>query len=265
MRGAQRIIRDHCLESGTGCAFRADCVRGARSRRRGGLCRSLQARARIADLDRGCGAKREQDDERRAYRELDQGLSSTHAEKVSFCISTWACTGNPLPSPTGTSAGTEPPMSTCIAEPRSVAQTQTDGAAPDCPGHQAPACTPTRLGERARIVTSVAICEVDPATAAARAPARAADLTAKDSALHTASSTHPSASSRATGHVRANSRMAAPRAEPAGLNASSSGALRPRETSRLPGTGVELQSPPEAERCSAHAGSAQSARDAGRA
>src|SRR5258708_21634376 len=166
-------------------------------------------------------------------------------------MATWACSGRPFPSPIGTIAGTDPPTSTWTTEPTSVAQTHTGGRAPPCPGHQAAAWTPTRLGERTRSVTTSATRGLEPATDAARAPARAADLAAKDSAPHTASSTQPRASNSVTGHARANSRIAAPRRPRGYLNAGSSGEPKRRGTSRLLETAERLRPPRGAARFSA--------------
>jgi hypothetical protein len=108
-------------------------------------------------------------------------------------------------------AGTAPPISTCMASPRSRAQIHSPGDVRDSPGHQTAAETPTRPGERTRWVTATATCGVPPAAAAARAPASAADRAANVSDAQTAVSTAPRASSSATGQANANSTSAVPR------------------------------------------------------
>src|ERR1700694_262176 len=85
------------------------------------------------------------------------------------------------------------------------------------------------------MATDSAALALEPSAEAARAPASAADLAANDSAPQTASWTEPSTSRSATGHANANSRMAAPHFHLLFVNAGSSGALTPPETSGLRG------------------------------
>src|SRR6266513_1668403 len=104
----------------------------------------------------------------------------------SFARTTWARSGSPDPGTSGTRAGTDPPTSTSMDCPRSMAQTQTGGGHGLAPGHHSGGTTPTRLADNVRSVTAEATCAVLPAIAPALAPAMVAACAAYASADQTA-------------------------------------------------------------------------------
>src|SRR5438046_9240340 len=96
----------------------------------------------------------------------------------SFARTTWARSGSPEPGTSGTRAGTDPPMSTSMDCPRSVAQTQTGGGNGLAPGHHGRGTKPTRLADNVRSVTAEATGAVPTANAPALSPATVAASTA---------------------------------------------------------------------------------------
>src|SRR5437899_8313988 len=163
--------------------------------------------------DRGY-AQSEQHDYRCTQSKLEQRLtaSQSHRANLSLPRTTWARSGRLPAAKTGTSAGTDPPTSTCNEDPRSVAQTQTPrGTGRASRGHQPEAPTPTRLVDIARSATRAATSTPAPATVPARAPASAASCAQLTSLSQTAICTAPSTSSKMIGHANANSISAVPR------------------------------------------------------
>src|SRR6266851_3840619 len=128
-RTAERV-RDHDGSEASVCR----AVRGHRIRRpRGDACSRvggrIEAGAGILDLDDCSHTNSEEDDDRRAEGQLEQCLSAVDLHRANLCLSRTACAriGRPLPGTMGTSDGTDPPISTCNAVPRSEAQTQPHG------------------------------------------------------------------------------------------------------------------------------------------
>src|SRR6266851_519042 len=124
-RTAERV-RDHDGSEASVCR----AVRGHRIRRpRGDACSRvggrIEAGAGILDLDDCSHTNSEEDDDRRAEGQLEQCLSAVDLHRANLCLSRTACAriGRPLPGTMGTSDGTDPPISTCNAVPRSEAQT----------------------------------------------------------------------------------------------------------------------------------------------
>src|SRR6266851_6045480 len=215
-RTAERI-REHDGSEASVCR----AVRGHRIRRPRGDARSrvggrIEAGAGILDLDDCSHTNSEEDDDRRAEGQLEQCLSAVDLHRANLCLSRTACAriGRPLPGTMGTSDGTDPPISTCNAVPRSEAQTHSAGAGLGSPWHHADALTPTRLADIARTVTVTATLTPALATVPARAPASAASRAEADSPTQTVTSTAPSTSRRTIGQARANSMSAVPRRPP---------------------------------------------------